>query len=502
MLKKLFYFVVCSSLLLFYSCTNSSKDLVRLSLNIVNEPHSLDTKRLRSLSDINIANMLFEGLFRTTNEGLKQALAEKYWIDESQTKIKIQLKKAFWSDGSLITAHDFVKTYETILDPDFPADYAFLFYYIKGAEKIKKEHADLCSLGVKALDEMHLEFELNHPTPFFLELLSLPVFFPSSGKEGVYNGPFCLYNWFHNYQITLRKNDHYWDKQQVKIDQVELHMCDSETGLQLFEKGLLDLEGSPFGVIPPDSKAALAQQNRLFTQPIWGTQWIRVNTSRDELSDKYFRQAMAAAIDRKDLCEHILYNPQAQSLRICPHSLCATALKDGAKDHVHQLLQTSHQTRILTLSYANSALNHRLAQAIQSQLDSCGIQIQLERLEPKVFFSRVSKKDYDLALGNWIADVPDPINFLQNFRTQDTGTNNTCWENTSFKELLDQSQFLKGNERVYALEKAEQILLDEVPVIPLYQMSMQYVKNPQLRGVYINKLGLIDIKEAYFADED
>jgi oligopeptide transport system substrate-binding protein len=131
-----------------------------------------------------------------------------------------------------------------------------------------------------------------------------------------------------------------------------------------------------------------------------------------------------------------------------------------------------------------------------------GIQIQLERLEPKVFFSRVSKKDYDLALGNWVADVPDPLNFLQNFRTIDTGTNNTCWENPSFKSLIDQAITLKGEERTKTLEAAEKILLEESPVIPLYQMSMQYVKNPRLKGIHINDLGLIDIKRAYFSDED
>lgn len=488
--------------LFFIMCSSPHKENVKLALNIVFEPHSLDTRRLRTLNDINIANMVYEGLFRSSKEGLQRALAENYSVDETETIYRFKLRKSHWSNGKKITAHDFLQAYQMILNPDFPSDYAFLLYYIKGAEKIKKGHQDILSLGVKALDENTLEFQLNHPIPFFLELLSCPIFFPSSGSEGVFNGPFSLFNWFHNYQITLIKNDHYWDKEAVHIDRVELHMCDNETGLQLFEKGQLDLEGSPFGTIPPDSRDALAKDGKLTFHPILGTQWIRVNTSRDELQNSAFRKAIASGIHRKDLCEHILFNSQVPSLRVCPNSSAVCSYEDGAKESARALLVVCPQSRIFTLSYSSSPLSHRIAQAIQSQLEMVGIQIQLERLEPKVFFSRISKKDYDLALGNWIADVPDPLNFLQNFRTVDTGTNNTCWENSIFKSLIDQAISQKGEERIKTLEAAEKILLQESPVIPLYQMSMQYVKNPRLKGIHINDLGLIDIKGAYFSDED
>ena len=493
------------SLLAFFllaMCSSSPKDSIKLSLNIVAEPHSLDTRRLRTLTDISIANMLYEGLFRNSKEGLTKALAEDYSVDETETIYHFKLKKTFWSNGKQITAQDFLRAYKSLLHADFPSDYAFLFYYIKGAEKIKKGRQDMETLGIKALDDSTLEFQLIHPIPFFLEILALPIFFPMPASEGVFNGPFCLFNWFHNYQITLTKNPHYWDKCSVRIDKVELHMCDNETGLQLFEKGQLDLEGSPFGTIPPDSRDVLAKEGKLTTHPILATQWIRVNTSRDELAQPLFRRAIATAIHRQDLCEHILFNSQTPSLRVCPNTFAKIQYQDGGKELAKELLARCPQTRILTLSYSSSPLANRIAQAIQSQLDAVGIQIKLERLEPKVFFSRVSKKDYDLALGNWIADVPDALNFLQNFRTADTGTNNTFWEDSQFKDLIDKALFSKGEQRVKFLEAAEEILLESSPVIPLYQISMQYVKNPRLKGIHISDLGLIDIKGAYFSDED
>ncbi len=473
---------------------------MKLSLNIVSEPASLDVRRMRNLADINVANMIYEGLFRITSDGPTQALAESYFVDETETIYRFKLRKAHWSNGKPITAEDFVQSYRSSLDPEFPSDYAFLLYYIKGAEKIKKFHQDPQTLGVRAIDESTLEIELNHPVPFLFDILCLPIFFPISENEAIFNGPFSLFNWRHNYQISLTKNTHYWDKAAVKLDKVDLYMCESETGMQMFEKGELDWEGDPFGIIPPDSFQNLSANGQLQLTPICATQWIRVNTSKQDLHNPIFRKAIATAIHRKDVSDHVLFKTEPATVRICPHSNAKEAYADGAFEMSKQLLLTAQQTKVHSLCYKSTPFNHRVAQAIQAQLDAIGIKIVLERLESKVFFSRVSKKDYDLALGNWYADVPDPMNFLQNFRTIDTGTNNTCWENASYKELLDKSELSRGEERMKLLEAAETILLEECPVIPLFQKCMQYVKNPRLKEANVSHLGILDIKHAYFSD--
>ena len=357
------------------------------------------------------------------------------------------------------------------------------------------------TLGIKALDDYTLEFQLNQPIPFFLDLLCHPIFFPVSDNEAIFNGPFSLFNWRHSYQMTLTKNPYYWDKEAVKMDKVELFMCESETGMQLFEKGQLDLEGSPFGMIPPDSVEYLAAEGKLIRQPILSTSWIRVNTSRDDLQNKFFRQAIATAIHRKDLAEHIYFNVKTPTLKICPGSNVASTYEDGSKETAKELLASYPQSRVYTLIYKSEATNERLAQALQAQLERAGIQIALEKFESKVFFSKVASKDFDLAFGDWLADVPDSINFLQNFRTKETPSNNTCWENTHYKELLDKAILLTGTERATTLEEAEHFLLEECPVIPLFHGTMQYVKNPRLKGIYLSNQGLLDIKGAYFSDE-
>ncbi|MFZ4773273.1 MAG: peptide ABC transporter substrate-binding protein [Chlamydiia bacterium] len=482
-------------------CSRGPKETVKLSLNIVSDPLTLDTRKMRILEDINIANMLYEGLFRGSEEGPVKALAESYVIDETETIYRFKIKKAHWSNGKAITANDFLAAYEAILTPEFPSNYAFLLYYIKGAEGIKKGHHEIKTLGVKALDDQTLEFQLNQPIPFFLDLLALPIYFPTPGSEVVFNGPFSLFNWYHNYQITLTKNPFYWDKEAVKIDRVDLFMCESETGMQMFEKGELDIEGSPFGTIPPDCFEHLVLAGKLNLQPVLSTSWIRVNTSRDDLQNKFFRKAIATAIHRKDLTEHIFFNIKTPTLKICPDSNAVSAYQDGSNETAREILASYPQSRIYTLTYKSNPTNDRLAQAIQAQLEEAGIQITLEKLESKVFFSKVASRDYDLAFGDWIADVPDAMNFLQNFRTHDTGTNNTNWENPHFKELLDKAIVLRGEQRSNILEEAESLLLEEAPIIPLFHGTMQYVKNPRLKGVHISNLGLIDIKGAYFSDE-
>ncbi|MFZ4773274.1 MAG: peptide ABC transporter substrate-binding protein [Chlamydiia bacterium] len=499
---KRFFFLPFFFLATLMMCSKTTKEPVKLTLNIVAEPSTLDTRKIRILADTNVANMIYEGLFRSTNSGPILALAESYTVDESETIYRFKIRKSSWSNGAAITANDFVKTYQSTLSPDFPSDYANLLYYIKGAEEIKLGKQSIETLGVKAIDPTTIEFELEHPIPYFLDLLCLPIYYPLPEGNSVYSGPFILSKWQHSYQITLMKNPFYWDKEAVKLDRVDLLMCESETGLQMFEKGQLDLEGDPFSKIPPDNFEHLANTGALLQQPVMATHWIRVNTSRDDLKNKFFRQAIATSIHRKDLSEHVLYNFKVPTLRICPFSTAPCAYEDGSRETAKELIFAHPQSRPYVLSYKSTPINHRMAQAIQSQLERVGIEITLERLEPKVFFSRLSKIDFDLALGAWVADVPDSINFLQNFRTSDTGTNSTHWENLRYKELLDAAIQLKGADRATALKEAEAILLEESPVIPLLQETMLYVKNPRLKGVHISNLGLLNIKGAYFSDED
>jgi oligopeptide transport system substrate-binding protein len=155
----------------------------------------------------------------------------------------------------------------------------------------------------------------------------------------------------------------------------------------------------------------------------------------------------------------------------------------------------------ITLTYVSSERNHLIAQAVQEQWrNALGITVELQAVEGKVFFDRISKKNFQIAAGDWVADFNDGINFLEVFKFK-TGSNNTAWENLRYRELLDQAKEVFAQEaRQNLFRECETILMKEMPIIPIYHHSMLYLTNPKIKDVVLSNLGSIDFKWA-FIDE-
>jgi len=153
----------------------------------------------------------------------------------------------------------------------------------------------------------------------------------------------------------------------------------------------------------------------------------------------------------------------------------------------------------LTLTYAADTKNHRIAQAVQDQWKkSLGISVKLEAVEGKACLEKVSQGNYELAVGSWIADFRDPINFLEVFKTKFVGTNNTNWESPDYQKAIEETYLAKNSEeRVEGLKKTEQILMNEMPVIPIFHYTMVHVTNNHLKDVVLTESGHIDFKWAY-----
>jgi len=152
----------------------------------------------------------------------------------------------------------------------------------------------------------------------------------------------------------------------------------------------------------------------------------------------------------------------------------------------------------IVLSYESTERNARVAQAVQKQWESAlGIQVKLEAIEPKIFFQRVSKKEFQMAIGSWIADFNDPINFLEVFQYKKASTNNTGWEHPKYVDLLNASTVCKDKEERRALlREAEQLLMDQMPIIPVYHFVLNYLQSDSLEGVILSPTGQIDFRWA------
>jgi oligopeptide transport system substrate-binding protein len=505
-------------------CQSSSPKNTSLRINIQEEPTALDPRKVRSLSGQTLVRMLFDGLTRVNKEEKAElAIASSVVIAPDLTKYTFELKQSLWSNGDPVVASDFEYAWKKILSPDFPSDLSSFLYVIKNAKSAKEGKVDMDQIGVKAIDAKTLEVELESPTPYFLDLVASPPFFPVNQKVDkanamwaqnaathVGNGPFQLKEWKHQDQLVLVKNGKYWDADKVKIATLELQMLQEETELKCFEKNELDWAGSPLSTLPVDALKSLKQENKLNTKELLGTYFFRVNTESAPLNHPSMRKAFALAIDRTAIVNHVTQGNQIPATGLVPLSLKLQKqayFKDADREEARRLFEealvaqglTKESLPAISLLYRTAERNHLIAQAVQQQwFDAFGIRVMLQSVEGKVYFDRVSKQDYQLAAGSWIADFADPINFLEVFKYKRGGTNNTLWENPTYTGLLDLSSHVADvGERTQLLAMSEQILMEEMPIIPVFYYTMLYVNQPYVKDVVVTSMGQIDFKWAY-----
>lgn len=534
--KRLFPILIASSL--FCSCSqenNSSfaqtphipEKLARIAVN--SDPLSLDPRLVRDLGSINLMNSLFEGLMRTGPDQKPEfAIANSVDISSDLLTYTFTLRESTWSDGTPLTATDFAQTWMTVLNPTFPAPTAYMLYAIKGAKAAKEGLIPPDAIGINVLSPTTLVIQLEQPSPYFLELLTGHFFFPvsssmrtqatntliSSPEKLVSNGPFKMAQWKQRNEVIITKNPHYWDAEAIALNGIVFQVLDDNTALQLFKSGQLDWAGSPISTLPQDAISSIKESGSLKIAPAAGTHWLRFNTQKAPFNNVNMRKAFNLAIDRKAIVEHVTQGNQLPAKGIIPPSFGAGE-QQYYKDHDILAAQKYYMTALINLRNADEKLpeislcylsgndrNRKISQAIQQQWNKAfGIPITLESCESQVLYDKLRNGNYQLSLGSWYADVRDPINFLEIFKTKETPTNNTFWENAQFTQLLEMSTTEPSSEeRSKLLLQAEALLMEELPVAPLFHGSFNYLTSPRLEGVELSESGLMNFKKASIKD--
>lgn len=519
--------------LMSYSCSQSNSqtpaaDLpahktVRVAVSA--DPEALDPRQARSLQAQRIVRMLFDGLTRRNAKGITEpALAESIKISQDLTTYTFTLREAQWSDGSPVTAHDFVFSWTSSLSPDFPSPTAYLLYPIRGAQEVKEGQLPPEQIGVKALNDRTLVVELTEPTPTFLEMTTLPVFFPIPhawakmhpdwcdrvSELFVCNGPYSVDHWYPRDELLLTRNQHYWEHDSVKMENILFTTQDDNTALQMFERGEVDWIGSPLGTLPADAIETLNAEKRLESLPLAATQFFRFNTLKPPFNNPTMRRAFAYALDRAVITDHILKAGQQPTTALVPKSMGLrdrpyfrdrniVAARRLFSDALEEMEITRKQLPPIILKYGQSDRFRLIAQAVQQQWKHAfGVDVYLETADAAVLYDQLKSGDYSIHLSSWFADYNDPVNFLEVFKERDNGTNNTGWENAEYARLLDESVQVTSSERMELLRKAEHILIDEMPIAPIYTFAGNYVKRPNLHSVTMDDAGNIDFRAAYY----
>ncbi|MEB6252131.1 peptide ABC transporter substrate-binding protein [Mammaliicoccus sciuri] len=436
---------------------------------------------------------------------------------------------AKWSNGDPVTAHDFVFAWRKVVDPDTASEYAYILYDIKNAEEINSGDKKPEELGVKAVDDHTLEFELTKSLPYYKELLSFGTFMPQNEKfvkkQGdkygttvkttLYNGPFKMTDWKTDDKVTLEKNDDYWDKDKVKLNKVNYKVVkEASTAVNLYETNKLDIVDLPAEQVKKykDDKAFNTELDTV-------TYYSKLNEDTvPEFKNEDFRLAFAKAIDKEAYVKNNLNNGSIPTDNFVPKDFVKDSkgkeYQDGvkntnqynvkeAKEHYEKAKKALGKDKFtIELMTYDKDTAKRDAEYFKEQLEKNldGVTIKIKQQPFKQKLDLVSKGEYEMSLENWIPDYPDPMTFLELYVT-DGSHNNTGWSNKEYDSIIkaaDSSLASNPDKRLSELQRAEGMLLNEAGIVPLYQVGVAQLQKPNVKNVVNHQFGGVStLKEAY-----
>lgn len=499
-----------------------------LNYNLGAEPKTIDPSINSAIDGSHIINNLFEALTREIDGELTNAMAKTIDISEDGTVYTFHLREANWSDGQPVVAANFEYGWKRVLNPETAAPYSAHMFYIKNAEAYYNGQVAIEEVGIKALDEKTFQVTLETPTPYFLSLITRPAFMPlrqdiieAHGERwaftnSVSNGPFVLDAYKIGDRIQLKKNENYWNKDSVKIDQINCMMIvESSTALTAFESGALDIINN----VPQQEIPTLMATNPEFhILPMLGTYYLEFNVHVKPLDDVRVRKALSYVIDRQAITENVKRGGEIPATGFNPIGLVDSQGQDfntkagdygikvdgGNLEEAKALLADAGYPNgegfpKLTLLYNTSESHKAVCEAIQEiWKQSLGIEIELGNQEWAVFQTSRTEGNFEICRGGYIGDYPDPVGLLE-LMIEGSSNNHPHWVNDEFNALIKESRYLSGEERDKVVYKAESILMDEAPIAPLFYYTDPVMVDEKVSGWQKNSMsywyfGRVDIE--------
>ena len=479
------------------------------------DPITLDPQKSGEPFSSAIIFLLFRGLTRLHEDyKISCDLADSYSISKDNKKYIFFLGEHFWSDGSPITAHDFIHSWKRALSPEFPLRATNFFNYIKNAEKAKKGKLPVNKVKVYAEDDYTLMVELEYPCPYFLELTSFCPFFPVSSKANedeiysICSGPFLLQHWQKGKEILLKKNRSCTGLTPI-IDGIHIKIvADAREAFHLFEKDKLDWIGDPLSPLPINYLPALLTTKKI--KPILGLTSCWFNTSSSPFKNVNLRKAFAYTVPREKVLR-MLYLPNARlARRLIPSILQEAETVSGIKEcpsTAKALFQTAldelgmdHLT--LTFCYEATDEYSSLATLLKGQWEQLfNVSIHLEPLSFRALWQKLPQQQYEMTLFRPFSQYTDIVNSLERFEYKDVPRNFSGWENAKFQALLQQYRKTANQEKRQKLAlKAEALLLNEMPIAPIYYYHFVYLQKPYVRNLSVSPVGMMQFDRVFLTE--
>jgi len=513
--------------------STSSKQEVTFNLGA--DPKTLDPGLNQAVDGSIVLANAFEGLCKVDDKNKAIAgNAEKWEVSDDGTVYTFHLKKDLkWSNGDSIKASDFEYAWKRVMNPETASEYAFQMNYIKGAEAYNTGKGTADAVGVKATDDNTLVVTLNSPCSYFLDLTATTTYLPVDQKVVeankdwandastlVSNGPFKFTDYKIKDQIVLEKNENYYDKDSVKLDKVTMKLVSEETSAWAsYKSGQFDMVYT----VPKSDVQAAVKDGSAITFSQLANYYLSVNVSDKAkvvdpnaakvLSDPKVRTALNLAIDRQSIVDNVTKAGQVAAHSFVPTGMIGPDGKDFAektyfdpKGNVEEAKKLLAEAGYpdgqglpqIVLLYNPEQGHGDIMQAIQDMWKTnLGIDVQLQSQEWKVFQATRTAKNFELARDAWGADYSDPMTFLDMFEST-SAQNNPGYNKPEYDKLIDDAKAeTDTTKRLDLMHQAEDMLMNDMPVIPIYYDTKTFGIKSYLKGIRVSPLGYIFFDKAY-----
>ncbi len=464
-------------------------------------PRSLDPVMAGGATTRCVIQHLFSGLVELTPDlSIVPDVAQSWELTAEGRRYTFYLRDdVVWGDGQPVTAHDFEYAWQRVLDPANSSPGASLLSEIAGAKAFHQGQGGWADVGIKALDESTLRVELEGPLAYFLQLLVCANAYPvprhvvqawgeawtEPGKM-VTNGPFCLESWAQNESIALRRNPKYHGRCRGNVQRVELSLLSIEqrlaTALGLYEQDGLDVMDLNLLSVQEGTRARHQHAGDCLTTPSLGTFYLAFNPGRSPLDDSRVRQAFALASDRERLADELWRGDRsAHTGGLVPPGM------PGHSPEIAMPYDPEQARRLLAdAGYAGGRGMPELdalapvgfdpyVEALAGQWRAnLGVEVECKVVSWDDFAQRKQRELPHLWPELWVADYPDPDNFLRLGMRQIAH----LWGNRAYDGLVERARRLADQaQRMRLYNEADRMLMQEAVVMPLtYWQEYKLIK--------------------------
>ena len=487
---------------------------------LAQEPPQLDSTRATDQVSIFVLGHIMEGLLRyDASNRLVPGVAERWDLRPDGATFWLR-DDARWNDGRPVTAHDFVFAWRTIVDPANASEYAFILYYIRNAEAINAGQMPPEALGVRATSDRVLEVAFERPVGFFDKLVAFAVYLPvredfylsRDGRYGagaedlVYNGPFMMTRWVHGAHVRLEKNPHYWNRDTVQLNAIDMPYVTADTGavVNLFKDGAV--VSATLGAEQLDDAMKLRWNLGRYSDG--SVFYIDFNFRPERLTSNFhLRKALQYVNDSGELVNKVIGLPGYQpAVSLFPAwltgvegpfrqeypPLVVTPDLATARQHLELAKRELGVAEVppLVLLTGDAPIANKQAEYFQNLFArTLGLKIRIDKQIFKQRLEKMTSGDFDMVAAGWGPDFADPLTYGDLYASWN-GNNRGKYNNPALDDQVRIAQSsVEPRTRMDAFGEIQRIIIEDAVHLPNYERGIVYVQVPQLKGVVHRAVG-------------